>query len=76
MLEKYLNDEPITEAELKGVIRKGTLAGNFVPVLTGSAFKNKGVQPMLDAVIDFLPSPLDIPPTEGTNLRGDETIIA
>ncbi len=74
VLEKYLNDEPITEAELKGVIRKGTLEGNFVPVLTGSAFKNKGVQPMLDAVIDFLPSPLDIPPTEGTNMRGDETI--
>ncbi len=74
VLEKYLSDEPITEVELKGVIRKGTLAGNFVPVLTGSAFKNKGVQPMLDAVIDFLPSPLDIPPTEGTNLRGDETV--
>ena len=50
---------------LKRVIRMGTLAGHFVPVLTGSAFKNKGVQPMLDAVIDFLPSPLDIPPTAG-----------
>jgi len=74
VLEKYLHDEPLTEADLKKVIRKGTLAGNFVPVLTGSAFKNKGVQPMLDAVIDFLPSPLDIPPTEGTNLKGDETI--
>jgi elongation factor G len=74
VLEKYLGDEPISEVELKGVIRKGTLAGTFVPVLTGSAFKNKGVQPMLDAVIDFLPSPLDIPPTEGTNLRGDETV--
>jgi len=75
VLEKYLADEPLTEADLKHVIRKGTLAGNFVPVLTGSAFKNKGVQPMLDAVIDFMPSPLDIPPTEGTNLRGDETIL-
>ncbi len=75
VLEKYLADEPVTEADLKHVIRKGTLAGNFVPVLTGSAFKNKGVQPMLDAVIDFMPSPLDIPPTEGTNLRGDETIL-
>ena len=74
VLEKYLHDEPLTEDDLKRVIRKGTLAGNFVPVLTGSAFKNKGVQPMLDAVIDFLPSPLDIPPTEGTNLKGDETI--
>ncbi len=74
VMEKYLSDEPLTEAELKMVIRKGTLEGNFVPILTGSAFKNKGVQPMLDAVIDFLPSPLDIPPTEGTNLKGDETI--
>ena len=74
MLEKYLDDEPLTEADLKKVIRIGTLAGHFVPVLTGSAFKNKGVQPMLDAVVDFLPSPLDIPPTEGTNLRGDEVV--
>ncbi|MDQ3094993.1 MAG: elongation factor G [Actinomycetota bacterium] len=74
VMEKYLSDEELTEAEVKMVIRKGTLAGTFVPVLTGSAFKNKGVQPMLDAVIDFLPSPLDIPPTEGTNLKGDETI--
>ena len=74
VMEKYLSDEPLTEAELKKVIRLGTLAGNFVPVLTGSAFKNKGVQPMLDAVIDFMPSPLDIPPTAGTNLKGDETL--
>ena len=69
MLEKYLADEPLTEADLKKVIRIGTLAGHFVPVLTGSAFKNKGVQPMLDAVVDYLPSPLDIPPTHGTNLQ-------
>ena len=76
VLEKYLADEPLTEADLKKVIRIGTLAGHFVPVLTGSAFKNKGVQPMLDAVVDFLPSPLDIPPTHGTNLRGDEDVTA
>jgi elongation factor G len=75
VMEKYLSDEPLTVAELKKVIRKGTLEGTFVPVLTGSAFKNKGVQPMLDAVIDFLPSPLDIPPTEGTNLKGDEKLL-
>jgi elongation factor G len=75
VLERYLHDEPLTEADLKKVIRIGTLAGHFVPVLTGSAFKNKGVQPMLDAVVDFLPSPLDIPPTEGTNLRGDEVVV-
>ncbi len=75
VLERYLHDEPLTEADLKKVIRLGTLAGHFVPVLTGSAFKNKGVQPMLDAVVDFLPSPLDVPPTEGTNLRGDEVVV-
>jgi elongation factor G len=75
VLEKYLGDEPLSEADLKKVIRLGTLAGHFVPVLTGSAFKNKGVQPMLDAVVDYLPSPLDIPPTHGTNLRGDEEVI-
>ena len=75
VLERYLHDEPLSEADLKKVIRIGTLAGHFVPVLTGSAFKNKGVQPMLDAVVDFLPSPLDVPPTEGTNLRGDEVVV-
>jgi len=74
VLERYLADEEISEADLKRVIRMGTLAGNFVPVLTGSAFKNKGVQPMLDAVIDYLPSPLDILPAKGTNLRGDEEL--
>jgi elongation factor G len=74
VLEKYLADESLTETELKKVIRIGTLAGHFVPVLTGSAFKNKGVQPMLDAVVDYLPSPLDIAATQGTNLRGDEII--
>ncbi len=74
VLEKYLADEPLSEADLKKVIRIGTLAGHFVPVLTGSAFKNKGVQPMLDAVVDYLPSPLDIPPTVGTNMRGDAEV--
>ena len=65
LMEKYLGGEDLTEAEIKRAIRKGTLAFDFVPILCGSAFKNKGVQPMLDAVIDFLPSPLDIPPTTG-----------
>jgi len=64
-MEKYLGGEEMTEAEIKRAIRKGTLAFDFVPILCGSAFKNKGVQPMLDAVVDFLPSPLDIPPAEG-----------
>ncbi|MCG8694285.1 MAG: elongation factor G, partial [Minwuiales bacterium] len=74
LLEKYLGGEDVSEDEVKAAIRKGTLAFDFVPMLCGSAFKNKGVQPMLDAVIDFLPSPLDIEPTKGTNLKGDEEI--
>ena len=74
LMEKYLGGEELTEAEIKRAIRKGTLAFDFVPILCGSSFKNKGVQPMLDAVVDYLPSPLDIPPAEGTNLRGDEVV--
>ena len=70
LMEKYLGDEELTEDDIKRGIRKGTLAFSFVPVLCGSAFKNKGVQPMLDAVVDFLPSPLDIPPATGTDLQG------
>ena len=65
LMEKYLGGEELTEAEVKRAIRKGTLAFDFVPILCGSAFKNKGVQPMLDAVVDYLPSPLDIPAAEG-----------
>jgi elongation factor G len=68
--EKFLTDTEITPADLKRALRVGTLATKVVPILCGSAFKNKGVQPMLDAVIDFLPSPLDIPPTTGTDLKG------
>jgi len=60
MLEKYLGGEELTEAQIKDCIRKGTITGKFVPVLCGSAFKNKGVQPLLDAVVDYLPSPVDI----------------
>ena len=74
VMEKYLGGEDVSIEEIKRAIRAGTLAGDFVPILCGSAFKNKGVQPMLDAVIDFLPSPLDIEPAHGTNLRGDEEI--
>lgn len=74
LMNKYLDGEDVTEAEIKSAIRKGTLAFDFVPILCGSAFKNKGVQPMLDAVVDFLPSPLDIPPAHGTNLKGDEDL--
>jgi len=74
IMEKYLNDGDLSEDDLKRAIRAGTLAFSFVPVLCGSAFKNKGVQQMLDAVVDYLPSPLDIPPSEGTNLKGDEKV--
>jgi elongation factor G len=65
LMEKYLEGKPISEAELRAAIRKATLALKIVPVVCGTAFRNKGVQPMLDAVVDFLPSPVDIPPVKG-----------
>jgi elongation factor G len=71
LMEKYLSDEELTEAEIKNAIRLGALNFSFVPVLCGSAFKNKGVQPMLDAVVDFMPSPLDIPPAQGVDNKGN-----
>ena len=74
LMEKYLGGEELTSAEIKRAIRAGTLANDFVPILCGSAFKNKGVQPMLDAVIDYLPSPLDIDPAEGTDLKGENKL--
>jgi elongation factor G len=70
----YLEGEEPPMDELKAAIRRGTLAGKFTPVLTGTAFKNKGVQPMLDAVVDFLPSPLDIEGIEG-HKPGDESVV-
>ena len=72
LMMKYLEGEEITEAELKAAIRKATINVEFFPVLAGSAFKNKGVQMMLDAVIDYLPSPLDIPAIKGVNPDTDE----
>jgi elongation factor G len=72
LMMKYLEGEEITEAELKAAIRKATINVEFFPVLCGSAFKNKGVQMMLDAVIDYLPSPLDIPAIKGINPDTDE----
>jgi elongation factor G len=65
LLEKYLAGEAISEDELRQAIRRGTISHRLQPVLCGSAFKNKGVQPLLDAVVDFLPSPIDIPPVQG-----------
>jgi elongation factor G len=70
-MEAYLEGKQPDVDTLKKLIRKGTIGGNFVPVLCGSAFKNKGVQPMLDAVIDFLPSPLDVPDVKGMEVDGD-----
>jgi elongation factor G len=74
IMEKYLAEEPITAGDLRRALRTATLAAEVVPVLCGSAFKNKGVQPMLDAVIDYLPSPLDLPPTQGTRPNHPEDI--
>ena len=71
VMEAYLEGTEPDVATLKALIRKGTLNFSFVPVLCGSAFKNKGVQPLLDGVVDYLPSPLDIPPVEGLKLDGE-----
>jgi elongation factor G len=67
LMHKYVEAEPIAEDEIRAALRKGTIELRLVPVVTGSAFKNKGVQTLLDAVVDYLPSPLDIPPVEGVN---------
>ncbi len=74
LMERYLGGEVLNEEDIKRAIRTGTLAFEFVPILCGSAFKNKGVQPMLDAVVDFLPSPLDVPPTEGVDPKTDAVL--
>jgi elongation factor G len=75
LLEKYLGGEELTPEEIKGAVRKLTIAGELYPVLCGSAFKNKGVQPMLDAVLDYLPSPLDVPDVEGHALNDPDTVV-
>jgi len=75
LMEKYLEGEDLSIAELKAGLRRLTIAGTVNPVLCGTAFKNKGVQPMLDAVIDYLPSPLDVPPTIGHKPSDLETEI-
>jgi elongation factor G len=69
LLERFFAEEEISVAELKAALRTATLGGKLIPILCGSALKNKGVRPLLDAVIDYLPSPLDIPPVTGTNPR-------
>jgi elongation factor G len=75
LLEKFLGGEELTVAEIKSGIRKLTISGEAFPVLCGSAFKNKGVQPMLDAVVDYLPSPLDVPAIQGHDVKDPEVVI-
>ncbi|ERK72006.1 elongation factor G [Leifsonia aquatica] len=75
LLEKFFGGEELTVAEIKGAIRKLTVNSEIYPVLCGSAFKNRGVQPMLDAVIDYLPSPLDVPAIEAHDPRDEEKVI-
>jgi elongation factor G len=75
LLEKHFSGEELTVAEIKAAIRKLTIASEVYPILCGSAYKNKGVQPMLDAVVDYLPSPLDVPSIDGHAIGHEETII-
>jgi elongation factor G len=71
IMERYLSDEPVEDSLIKAALRRGTIGLDIVPVLCGSAFKNKGVQPLLDAVVNYLPSPLDIPPVQGQDAKGN-----
>ncbi len=75
LMEKYLDGHEIEEKDLKAAIRKGVIKNEIVPVLCGSAFKNKGVQRLLDAIVDYLPSPLDMPPVKGYDPRSDKEIV-
>jgi len=72
LMEKYFEGEELTVEEIKGAIRKGVINIDFIPVMCGTAFKNKGVQPLLDAVMDYMPSPLDVPAIKGINEKGEE----
>ena len=67
LIEKYLNGEELSESEMKAALRKATISMKAVPVFCGAALRNQGIQPLIDAIVDYLPSPLDIPPIEGTN---------
>ncbi|MCU1448727.1 MAG: translation elongation factor, partial [Acidimicrobiales bacterium] len=74
VMEKYVEEQDITAEDLRSAVRAATLSNEIVPVLCGTAFKNKGVQPLLDAVVDFLPSPLDLPPIAGMDVKGIEEL--
>ena len=75
LLEKYLEDNHLDPEEIRVVIRKGTINRDFVPVMCGSAFKNKGIQPVLDAVVAYLPAPIDLPPVKGFSPRSEEDVM-
>lgn len=75
LAEKFFNEEDISIAELKAALRKGTIERKIVPAFCGTAFKNKGVQLLLDAVIDYLPSPLDVPPVEGIDVKTNQPVL-
>lgn len=75
LIEKFLEGETISLAELKAALRKGVLNANVTPVFCGTSLRNKGVQPLLDAVVDYLPSPLDVPPVKATLLRDDSLVL-
>jgi len=75
LMERYLGGEEINPQELKQLLRKATIKGQLVPVLCGSALKNKGVQPLLDAIVDYLPAPVDLPPLEGFDPKDESKII-
>src|SRR5439155_2852870 len=75
LTHKYLEGEELTVAEIRRGLRLGTLTTKIIPVLTGSALRNKGIQKMLDAVIDYLPSPLDVPPMIGIDVRTGAEVI-
>ena len=72
LMLKYLDGEELTTEEIMGALRKGTISNQIIPVICGSSYKNKGVQQMIDGVVDFLPSPLDVPAIKGTSLDGEE----
>ncbi|MCX8053629.1 MAG: elongation factor G [Armatimonadetes bacterium] len=74
LMEKYIEGQKITPEEIKAGIRKGVVTNKLVPVLCGAAFRNKGIQPLMDAVVDYLPSPLDVPPVEGISVKTGEKV--
>jgi elongation factor G len=75
LMEKYLNGDSISSIDIKKALRKGCISISLIPVTCGASFKNKGVQPMLDAIVDYLPSPLDVPPIEGKSSENEEKIL-